>query len=208
MDAPHLRIVPANVATCDELDAEFGTRGSGATCRCQRYRLAPRESFAQHPREVRAARQHDQAACGDATADSTSGLLAYAHDTPVGWCAVEPRPAYAGLLRVSRTPWDGRTEDRTDPEVWAVTCLFVRAGHRRRGISRALAVAAVDHARRHGARALEAYPMTPPAAAIAEELHVGTLATFTAAGFQEVHRPSKRRAVVRIEFEKGDRSRF
>ena len=28
-------------------------------------------------------------------------------------------------------PWKDRTEDRRDPSVWAVTCVFVRAGHRR-----------------------------------------------------------------------------
>jgi hypothetical protein len=35
--------------------------------------------------------------------------------------------------------------------------------------------------------------------AIAEELHVGTCNTFTAAGFTEVSRPTRRRAVMRID---------
>jgi hypothetical protein len=35
---------------------------------------------------------------------------------------------------------------------------------------------------------------------IAEELHVGTQATFRAAGFIEVSRPTKRRVVMRIDF--------
>ena len=35
---------------------------------------------------------------------------------------------------------------------------------------------------------------------IAEELHVGTLATFEAAGFRVVSRPTLRRTVVRIDF--------
>ena len=56
-------------------------------------------------------------------------------------------------------PWDGRNEDKTDETVWSVTCLFVRAGFRRRGISRALARAAVAFARERGARAIEAYPI-------------------------------------------------
>ena len=37
-------------------------------------------------------------------------------------------------------------------------------------------------------------------AAIAEELHVGTVATFAAAGLTEVGRPTTRRAVMRIAF--------
>jgi GNAT superfamily N-acetyltransferase len=74
-------------------------------------------------------------------------LVAYLDDDPVGWCAVEPRTAYEGLIRNNRVPWTDRTEDKTDPSVWAVTCLFTRVGFRRRGISRALAAAAVDFAR-------------------------------------------------------------
>ncbi|AXH96352.1 GNAT family N-acetyltransferase [Ornithinimicrobium avium] len=88
-------------------------------------------------------------------------------------------------------------EDRTDDGVWAITCLFVRAGHRRRGVSRALAVAAVAHARERGARAVEAYPLLTRNV-IDEELHVGTLATFEAAGLREVTRPTPRRMVMRL----------
>ena len=31
-----------------------------------------------------------------------------------------------------------RDEDKADASVWAVTCLFTRAGFRKRGVSRAL----------------------------------------------------------------------
>ena len=96
-------------------------------------------------------------------------------------------------------PWLGRDEDPADDSVWAVTCLFTRAGFRRRGVSRALARAAVSFARDRGARALEGYPMTT-AGTVAEELHVGTYATFAAAGLREVSRPTPRRAVMRIDF--------
>ena len=92
-------------------------------------------------------------------AGGTSGLVAYLDGEPVGWCAVEPRPAYPRLLLKTRVPWDGRAEDKADDSVWAVTCFVTRAGFRRRGISRALARAAVDFARERGARALEGYPM-------------------------------------------------
>ncbi|WP_205472438.1 GNAT family N-acetyltransferase [Nocardioides sp. SYSU D00038] len=193
-----MEIVTADRAPWDDLAAVFGTRGTGARCWCQRYKLAPRETFAGTPAEERAWRLREQAGCDDPGSPS-SGLVAYDDDgTPVGWCAVEPRPAYTGLVRVGKVPWEGRDEDRTDASVWAVTCLFVRAGHRRRGTSRALAVAAVGHARTTGARALEAYPITTTSV-IAEELHVGTVPTFEAAGLEVVHRPTPRRVVMRIE---------
>ena len=129
----------------------------------------------------------------------TSGLVAYLDTEPVGWCAVEPRPHYGGLVRVFRVPWEGRDEDRFDPSVWAVTCLLTRARFRHRGVSRSLARAAVDFARSRGARALESYPITTEQV-IAEELHVGTVATFAAAGLVEVGRPTLRRVVMRIDF--------
>lgn len=194
-----IRIVPANEASWDDLQMIFGTRGTGAMCWCQRYKLQPRESFAGFPPEERAFRMRQQTECGYPDAEDTSGLVAYLDDEPVGWCAVEPRSAFPGLVRNYRVPWEGRDENKTDDTVWAVTCVFTRAGFRRRGVGRALARAAVDFARRRGARALEAYPMTTTKA-ISEELHVGTVTTFADAGFSDVSRPTLRRAVMRIDF--------
>ncbi|TDE99186.1 N-acetyltransferase [Occultella glacieicola] len=194
-----LRIVPANEATWDDLAAIFGSRGEGSRCLCQRYRLAPGEAFGNFPVAERAARLREQTECENPTSDTTSGLVAYDGDEPVGWCAVAPRPHHDGLVRVYRVPWDGREEDRADAGIWAVTCVFARAGHRRMGISHALVRAAVDHARARGARALEGYP-TRPAGAIEQDLHVGTIAAFAGAGFTQVAAPSKRRVVMRIDF--------
>jgi GNAT superfamily N-acetyltransferase len=190
---------PANLATWPDLQLVFGARGPGSRCWCQRYKLAPKESFGSVPREDRAHRLREQTDWDHPGADRTSGLVGYLDGEPVGWCAVEPRPHYAGLVRVFRVPWEGRDEDRSDPGVWAVTCLLTRAGYRRRGVSRALALAAVEFARTAGARALEAYPITTTGV-IAEELHVGTVATFAAAGLREVSRPTLRRLVMRIDF--------
>lgn len=103
-----------------------------------------------------------------------------------------------GLLRNQRVPWSGRDEDKQDSTVWAITCLFTRAGYRRQGPSRTLVQEAVRFAWARGARAIEAHPMTTPHA-IAEELHCGLLPTFLDAGFAQVSRPTKRRAVVRID---------
>lgn len=194
-----INIVAANQVDFDTLQAVFGTRGQAVLCQCQRYKLRRGESFAGSPVEERALRLRSQTDCGNPRAGGTSGLVALLGDEPVGWCAVEPRTAYPVLARSSSVPWQGRTEDKMDSSVWSVTCVFVRAGHRKQGISRELVTAAVDFARTRGARALEGYPMTRTDV-IVSELHVGTLATFVAAGFTEVSRPTRRRAVVRIDF--------
>jgi GNAT superfamily N-acetyltransferase len=143
-----------------------------------------------------------QTDCGHQESDTTSGLVAYLGGEPAGWCAVEPRTAYSGLLRVFRVPWEGRSEDKADDSVWALTCVFARPGLRRRGIAHALVRAAVEFARERGARALEGYPMlTTPGQEIAwDEIHVGSRGMFEAAGFAEVSHPTKRRVVMRIDF--------
>ena len=161
--------------------------------------MRPRESFASFPAEERADRLRRQTDCGHRESGTTSGLVAYLDSEPVGWCSVEPRTAYAGLVRNNRVPWVGRAEDKTDDSVWAVTCLFTRVGFRKRGVSRALACAAVDFARRHGACAIEGYPMTTKNV-IPEELHVGTEGVFADAGFTEVSRTTLRRVVMRVDF--------
>ena len=188
-----LRIVPADEVEWDDVAAVFGDRGPGSRCWCQRYKLFPGESFAGLGPGVLAERLREQTEGG-------SGLVAYLGEEPVGWCAVEPRPAYHGLLRKTfRIHWEGRDEDRDDESVWSVTCLFARAGYRKRGVARALAEAAVEHARARGARAVEAYPIVVKNV-LDEELHVGTESMFADAGMAVVSRPSKRRVVMRLDF--------
>ena len=199
---PELTIVPANEASWDELQAVLGTRGDPSRCQCQRYKMQPRESWASVGGEELSFRFRSQTECGHAKSSTTSGLVAYLDGEPVGWCAVEPRTAYPRLLLKTRVPWEGRAEDKADESVWAVTCFVTRTGFRRRGVSRALARAAVDFARKRGARALEGYPMiTQPGQEITwGELHVGSRSIFADAGFTEVGHPTPRRVVMRIDF--------
>lgn len=131
----------------------------------------------------------------------TTGLIAYLDGESVGWCAVEPRAAYE-RLRYLRTPWTGRDEDRDDATVWAITCFVTRVGYRKRGVTYALATAAVDFARERGAAALEGYTMiTEPGQELTwGELHVGALSVYEEAGLREVSLPSKQRVVTRVDF--------
>jgi len=71
--------------------------------------------------------------------------------------ASEPNVSVAPLrLAVSRAlpPVDGRP-------VWSVTCLFVKAGHRRNGLSLAMLEHAKRFAAERGGRLLEGYPRDP-----------------------------------------------
>ena len=195
-----ISVVPANEASQEDLGAVFGERGEPFRCQCQWFKIRDSE-WRSVPGPQRARLLREQTNCGQPAASSTSGLVAFLGDEPVGWCAVEPRTAYVRLLR-ARVPWAGRDEDKADDSVWAVTCFVTRVGFRRRGVSRVLVSAAVDFARRRGARAVEGYPLIPrPRQEFTwGELYVGSAGIFADAGFTEVSRPTERRAVMRIDF--------
>lgn len=197
--AADLRIVPANEASWEDLQAVFGDADYPHHCQCQRFKVAGwlwrdtelDERFAMH---------REATECGHPDAEQTSGLVAYLQGEPVAWVAVEPRIAYP-KLRGSRVPWAGRDERKDDPDVWSITCFCVRKGFRGRGITYALASAAADHALARGATAVEGYPIvTQPGVEITwGETHVGAACVFEAAGFTQVSAPTKRRRVFRID---------
>ena len=71
--AERLTVVPANEASCDDLDAIFGTTDYPGRCRCQRFKVVGwiwRDST----QEERAAALRAQTACSDPDAAATSGL--------------------------------------------------------------------------------------------------------------------------------------
>jgi GNAT superfamily N-acetyltransferase len=117
------------------------------------------------------------------------GLLAFDGDTPVGWCQLTPRDDVPWLDRTWRL---ARVDDRP---VWSLSCLYVRIGHRRRGVTSALIAAALKAAKRAGAPALEAYPFD--ASVSPSSTGTGYASTFARAGFKTVARRHPARPVMR-----------
>lgn len=195
-----VRVVPANEASWEDLQAVFG-RGAAAKCQCQRIKLGDHDWYAM-PVEERAHRLREETDCGHPEADASSGMVAYLNGQPVGWVAVEPRANYR-RLRGSSVPWAGRSEDPQDPDVWAIVCFAIRPGFRGQGHTRALAKAAVEYARARGAKAVEGYPMVPKRGQNVSwgEMNVGSRTTFLAAGFREVAHPTARRVVMRLDLD-------
>jgi hypothetical protein len=72
-----ISVVPANEASCEDLQTIFGARGQAARCQCQRCKLRPPESFASFPPEERAHRPLEQTECGHPASGTTSGLVAF-----------------------------------------------------------------------------------------------------------------------------------
>ena len=200
LTAEQLRIVPANEANWDDIQAVFGERGDAHTCQCQWFKL-PHTQWQATPWQELEERERAITHCGEPASPSTTGLVAYLDGEPAGWVAVEPRVNYL-RLRTMRVPWLGRAEDKDDPGVWVITCFVIRIGFRGRGLMDELVSAAVDFAQRRGATAVEAYPLVvePGERLSSGELFIGSASAFARAGFAEVSRPSERRAVMRLNF--------
>ena len=178
-----------------DVETVFGTRGDPARCWCQFFKMPNAEWWATSTEE-----KSSHLRTQTANAPLPPGLIAYLDGEPVGWCAVEPRPAYPMILR-SKVVTIASTEAAEDDSVWWVSCFVVRTGYRRRGVSRALVAAAVSWARDHGARVIEGYPIDvvqKPKVSSATLYH-GSLTLFEQAGFTVQARPTPGRALMRLE---------
>ncbi len=113
----------------------------------------------------------------------------------MGWCAAGPR---ARDVRTGRSPILAGRDPAEDAAVWLVPCFFVRVGERRKGVTGHLLNAAVEQVRRHGATAVEGFPLAGPGPHTADR-YPGTEALFAACGFAAVRRPSPRRVVMRLD---------
>ena len=108
------------------------------------------------------------------------GLLAYDGGAAVGWVAVAPREEYGQLMRSrSYRPQDD------DEGVWAIVCFYVDPRAKRRGVATALLEAAIEHALRRGAAAIEAYPHQ-------QGDYMGDPKSFRRFGFERVRSAGKR----------------
>jgi GNAT superfamily N-acetyltransferase len=197
-----LRIVPATAAIWDDVVTVFGTKGDPSRCWCQWFRMRNAEWRQATTAANRGAlrQQLDEASDGA----PAPGLLAYADGEPAGWCAVAPRAGYPRLERsgvVKTLATAVASDDFSDPTVWAITCFVVRVDARRKGVASALAGSAVDFARDHGARLVEAYPVDveQKASVSSSALYHGALSMFIDAGFEVVAGSGDPRPVVRLE---------
>ncbi|MFD4423181.1 GNAT family N-acetyltransferase [Agromyces sp. NPDC058484] len=187
------RIVPATESPFADVEAVFGTKGDPAHCWCQWY-LIPGTEW----RGIGDEALRDRLAAQLTEPGPGRGLIAYDGDTPVGWCAVEPRANLPRLPHSRIIAGSTRHPDFDEAGIWAVTCFVVPRAHRKRGVGRALAEAAVEFARSNGATLVEGYAVdpavrekTPP-----DELFPGTVTMFQHAGFTEVARPKPHRVIM------------
>lgn len=108
------------------------------------------------------------------------GVVTYLDGTPVGWCNIGPR---AEITRLAQSRLMRPVDDRP---VWSIVCVVVRSGYRKQGVTGQLIEGAVQYAAAHGAPAVEAHPVDPPARMDLTMAFVGTRRMFEKAGFEVV----------------------
>ena len=182
---------PATADRWDDLVTVFGRRGEDPSwCWCQIFLRAQgaASSHSEAPPNNRDALHREIT-----HATVAPGLIAYIDGGPVGWTRVGPRRAFPAV-RGNRALAKVLAED--DENAWWVTCFAVHSRFRRAGIGSALLRAAVTFAREHGATAVEGHPVDVDALKTARvsgsAIYTGTVAMFTAAGFDEVARTPSR----------------
>lgn len=177
-----LEILPLTPDLWPALEDLFGERGACNGCWCMYWRIG--SAYRKQPPRKNKAAFREVVKHGP-----PPGLIAFEGNVAVGWCQVTPRDALPWLDRT----WRLRRVD--DLSVWSISCLYVRKGYRRRGITSALIAAAVKAAEAAGACALEAYPLdadlTPSASG------TGYASTFARAGFEIVKRHTPPRPIMR-----------
>ncbi|MEV4393019.1 GNAT family N-acetyltransferase [Nonomuraea sp. NPDC049607] len=177
MSAPAFRIEPASADRFDDVSTMLAPRRPGTTaCWCLSHRIDPAVNRELGPDQRPG---YMRRLCRQPVAP---GVLAYDVDEVVGWAGVAPRAEVYSVARNSRIPKIG-----DDLAIWSIWCLKVRAGHRGRGVARALIDGAVRFAREHGAAAVEGYPVDNDGKKIDTMLaFVGTRSLFESAGFVKI----------------------
>jgi GNAT superfamily N-acetyltransferase len=114
------------------------------------------------------------------------GAVAVQGETMTGWMKLT-RAERVQKLYLQR-PYRGLAGlDAERSDVFTIGCVLVDPEARRQGIARGLLSAALDIARRYGARAVEAFPRQAPLLGEAE-LWMGPFEIYDELGFRDVHR--------------------
>jgi GNAT superfamily N-acetyltransferase len=164
------------------LEDLFDDTGPCSRCWCMYWRIG--SAYRHRPRQKNKAAFREVVRRGP-----PPGLLAFDGDLAVGWCQLTPREALPWMER------EWRLKRVDDARVWSLSCLYVRKGYRRQGVTSALIEAALKAAKRAKAPALEAYPFDADVSPSATG--TGYASTFARLGFKVVARRIPARPIMR-----------
>lgn len=186
-------IVPLTADLWPAFEALFGKQGACYGCWCTHFRLPPAVR-----RENDRERNKDHIKARIMTGPPP-GLLAMRDGVAEGWMQIGPRfdvPEFNNAGRAS-APTDHA--DASDPAVWAISCFFLKTRARGQGLTHRLVAGGIEHARKNGARCLEACPIDLSRDSRSIGLYVGSTRVFEGAGFTKVLTRKAGRPLVRLE---------
>ncbi|QIG41011.1 GNAT family N-acetyltransferase [Microbacterium sp. 4R-513] len=190
---PTITIEPATSDRFEDVEHAFEGGGDGRSCQCQWFTLTNAEWNRTNQAERRDLFEQEM------VAGPPPGFVAYVDGEAAGWVRVGPRTVHRRIAR-TRSIAAATAEPFDDESVWTVSCFVVRKEHRNQGLNARLLDAAVDHARKSGARIIEAYPVDGSAGTHrVNDLYHGLLSTFENAGFREVARHKPDRPIVTLD---------
>ena len=196
MSAAAVTFHPLTPGRVPDLAALFGQGGDPKWCWCAYFRVRGLD----FKNSTRAGNRRvlEGAVKTTAAKRRAPGLVAYEGGEPIGWVSLGPRDDYERLTHSKvLAPVD-------EEPVWSVVCFVVSRRSRGRGVAKALLDAAIDYARGHGAKWLEAYPVDTAGGRVpSANAYTGTLSMFEQAGFRVVtrrqaNRVSPVRPIVRL----------
>jgi predicted GNAT family acetyltransferase len=185
-------IVPVTPERWPDFEDLFGKQGACYGCWCTHFRLPPAAR-----RENDRERNKDHIRVRIETGPPP-GLLAFQDGKAVGWMQVGPRADVPEFNNAGRGSAPLEPADASDPDVWAISCFFLRSKARGKGLTHQLVQGGIEFARENGARFLEACPMDLSRDSRSIGLFVGSTRVFEKAGFQRMVERKAGRPLVRL----------
>lgn len=190
--AANLVVRPVTPARWRDLEALFAAKGCSMArgCWCMAYRYSGKAPVPAGQTAAEFSREGLRALVD--AGKPPPGLIAYRGKEPVGWVSLGPREQFA---RLTKSPVMKAVDEQP---VWSIICFVVPPAHRHQGVAHALLQGAIDFARKHRARLLEAYPVDKARRGDDAWMWFGAKSMYDKAGFTEVARRKPERPVVRL----------
>jgi predicted GNAT family acetyltransferase len=185
-------IVPVTSERWPDFEDLFGKQGACYSCWCTHFRLPP---AARRENDRERNKDHIRARI---EAGPPPGLLAFQDGKAVGWMQIGPRADVPEWNNAGRGSAPLEPSEADDPDVWAISCFFLRSRARGKGLTHQLVQSGVEFARDNGARVLEACPMDLSRDSRSIGLFVGSTRVFEKAGFQRMVERKAGRPLVRL----------
>jgi predicted GNAT family acetyltransferase len=185
-------IVPVTSERWPDFEDLFGKQGACYGCWCTHFRLPP---AARRENDRERNKDHIRARI---EAGPPPGLLAFQDGNAVGWMQIGPRADVPEWNNAGRGSAPLEPSEADDPDVWAISCFFLRSKARGKGLTHQLVQGGVEFARDNGARVLEACPMDLSRDSRSIGLFVGSTRVFEKAGFQRMVERKAGRPLVRL----------